>query len=116
MSSTTSWSALSDPGSASVSPLPIEIEQPDPRRRQLDEAQLVADDVVVVGDEADLVDVERLRAIHVGDRDGDELELPVHGPRVYPRMTCWSAADWSSSAAPRSRQSPAPAQREAARP
>ena len=33
---------------------------------------------VVIGVEADLVDVERLGAVHVGDRHGHELELHFH--------------------------------------
>ncbi len=37
------------------------------------------DHVVVVGDEAHLVDVERLRTVHIRHWYGDELELPVHG-------------------------------------
>ena len=45
---------------------------------ELHEAQLVAHVVVVVGIEACLLGVERLCAIDVGDRDRDELELPVH--------------------------------------
>jgi hypothetical protein len=49
-----------------------------PRRCQLDEAELVADPVVVIRVEADLVDVERLRPIDVRHGDCDELELPVH--------------------------------------
>src|SRR4051812_40438592 len=47
-------------------------------RRQLHEPQVLADDVVVVGVEADLVDVEGFGAIDVRDRDGDQLELVVH--------------------------------------
>jgi len=49
-------------------------------RRELHEANLVADRVVVVGVEADLL-VERLRAIHVGHGDRNELELVVHVKR-----------------------------------
>jgi hypothetical protein len=50
-------------------------------RRELHEAHRVADDVVVVGDEAGLLDVERLGAVDVRDGDRDQLELPVHHHR-----------------------------------
>ena len=43
------------PGSAGVTPTPIAIEQAEPARGQLDEAELRADLVVVVEVEADLV-------------------------------------------------------------
>ncbi len=46
-------------------------------RRHLDEADLVADDMVVVGVEAGLL-VERLGPVDVGNRDGDEFELEIH--------------------------------------
>ena len=49
-----------------------------PGRRQLDEADLVADLVVVVGVEADLLGVESLRAVDVRDRNLHELESPIH--------------------------------------
>ena len=51
-----------------MTPSPIAIEHAEP----------VADAVIVVGVEAGL-HVERLRAVDVGDRDGDELEPEVHG-------------------------------------
>ncbi len=59
-------------------------------RRELDEAHLVAHPVVVVDGEPDLLGVERLRAIHVGDGNGHELEPPVHTPSVLAtaRRTC----------------------------
>src|SRR4029453_5294558 len=47
--------------------------------RESDEAEVVADMVVVVGVEADLLGVEALGPVHVGDGDRDQLELPVHG-------------------------------------
>src|SRR4029434_7610880 len=47
-------------------------------RGELDEAEVVADMVVVVGVEADLLGVEALGPVHVGDGDRDQLELPVH--------------------------------------
>jgi hypothetical protein len=34
--------------------------------------------VVVIRVEPDLIDVERLRAVDIGDGHLDELELPVH--------------------------------------
>src|SRR5205814_6734274 len=49
------------------------------RRRELDESELLRDLVVVVGIEPDLVDVERLRAIDVRDRNLHELESILHG-------------------------------------
>jgi hypothetical protein len=58
--------------------LPIAIEHGGSRRRQLNKPQIVADGVVVVRGEPDLLGVERLRPVDVGDGHGDELELPVH--------------------------------------
>ena len=40
--------------------------------------QLVADREVVVGVEAGLIGIERLRPVHVRHRNGDQLELHVH--------------------------------------
>jgi hypothetical protein len=34
---------------------------------------------VLLDAETDLVGVERLRSVHVGDRDGDKLETEMHG-------------------------------------
>ena len=48
-------------------------------RGELDKAEVVADLVVVVGVEADLLGVEPLGPVHVADGDRDQLELPVHG-------------------------------------
>ena len=56
-----------------MTPVPNTIEQ-----AELDEAELVRDPMVVVGVEPDLADVEVLGTVDVGDRDRDELELPVH--------------------------------------
>ena len=39
----------------------------------------VADAVVMIGVEAELLDVEGLGPVHIGHGDGDELELEVHG-------------------------------------
>ena len=63
----------------STTPWPIAIEQAEPG--ELHEAEVLVDRVVVVGVEAGLVGVEGLRAVDVGDRDGDELELVVHAVR-----------------------------------
>ena len=46
-------------------------------RRQLDEPDLIADRDVVVGDETDLVDVERLGRVDVGDGEDHQLEPDV---------------------------------------
>src|SRR5215208_1792710 len=48
------------------------------RRRQLNETNLVADGVVVVRVESDLLCVERLRPVDVADGPGDQFELPIH--------------------------------------
>src|SRR3954453_17528300 len=48
------------------------------RRRELYESDVVAHLVIVVGVEADLLDVKGLRAIDVSDGNGDEFELPIH--------------------------------------
>jgi hypothetical protein len=50
----------------------------EPGRRELHEAQLVGDLVVVVGVEAHLLRVEGVGSVDVGDRNLDQLELPVH--------------------------------------
>src|SRR5207237_7051678 len=51
---------------------------PRARRRQLHEAQILIDLLVVIGVEADLVDVESLGAVDGRYRHGDQLDLPVH--------------------------------------
>ena len=79
MSETTICRPRTEPGAASVMPVPSAIEQAEPGRRELHEADLVADPVVVVGVEAGLLGVERLRAVDVRDGDRHQLELPVHG-------------------------------------
>ena len=58
-------------------------------RSELDEAQRVGDLVVVVGFEPYLVNVERLCAIDVSYRNGDELELEIQGalPPRGPKST-----------------------------
>src|SRR5262249_45536385 len=56
-----------------------------PGRGQLDEAESVAHRHVHVVVEADLVDVERLRAVDIGHRDADEFNLPVHASTVPAR-------------------------------
>src|SRR5438093_13496398 len=47
-------------------------------RRQLDEANVLADGLVVVRVEADLLGIKGLCAVYVGDGDRHEFELPVH--------------------------------------
>src|ERR1700680_497995 len=49
------------------------------RWRQLHEAHLVADLMVVFGVEPGALGVERLGPVNVGDRDLNQLELPIHG-------------------------------------
>ena len=66
------------PGGIWVMPVPNAIEHAEPGRGELDEAQLLVDLLVVVGVEADLIDVERLGAVDVGHRDEDQFDLPVH--------------------------------------
>ncbi len=46
---------------------------------ELHESQLVVHLLIVVGVEADLVDVERLRPIDITDRHEHDLEFPIHG-------------------------------------
>src|SRR4029453_14716917 len=46
-------------------------------RGELDKAEVVADLVVVVGVEADLLGVEPLGPVHVADGDRDQLELQI---------------------------------------
>ena len=78
MSSTTSCRPLTEPGSASVMPVADRDRARRAGRRELHEAQVLVDLVVVVGVEAGLVDVERLGAVDVGDGHRDQLELEVH--------------------------------------
>src|SRR5215218_3217121 len=61
-------------------------------RGQLDEAELVADLVVVVGVEADLLGVEALGAVDVADGDRHQLELEVHGRRPLAGRVSTAAA------------------------
>src|SRR5918997_7172254 len=49
-----------------------------PGRRQLHEANLVADPVIVVGVEAGLFSVEGLRPVHVRDGYRHQFDLPIH--------------------------------------
>jgi hypothetical protein len=51
---------------------------PRARGRELHEPDLVVHLVVVIGVETELLGVERLGAVDIRDRYGDELELPVH--------------------------------------
>ena len=46
---------------------------------ELDEADVV----VMIGVKSDLIHVKRLGPVHVGHRDGDELDLPVHAATLY---------------------------------
>jgi hypothetical protein len=52
------------------------------RRRELHEAQLVVDPVIVVQMKSNLVDVEGLGAIDVGHGHRNELEFHVHAPNL----------------------------------
>src|SRR6266511_336102 len=54
--------------------------------RELHEAHLVADRVVVVQVKADLVDVEILGAVHVRDGDVHQFELPIHARTSFGRV------------------------------
>ncbi len=60
----------------------MQIEQAEPRRRQLDEADAVHGPLIEVGVEANLVDVEILRAVHIGHGDKDKFKFPVHPHRL----------------------------------
>ena len=62
------------------------------RRRQLHEAQVLVDDDVVIGIEADLVDVEGLGALDVGHRHAHEFELHIHVDHCSPRQDALSGA------------------------
>jgi hypothetical protein len=62
-------------------------------RCKLHKAQRPGDLVVVVGIEADLVDVEGLSTVDVGNRYGDELNLPIHArslSRRHKELVCKS--------------------------
>ena len=61
-------------------------------RRQLHEAQVLVDDDVVIGVEADLVDVEGLGALDVGHRHAHEFELHIHVDHCSPRQDGLSGA------------------------
>ena len=74
---TTTWRPFWEPGAIWVIPVPITIEQAEPGC-ELHETQLIGDLEIVVEVESDLVDVERLGAVDIGDGNGYELELHVH--------------------------------------
>jgi hypothetical protein len=65
MSETTKCRAWREPGGVSTIPIPKAIEQAEPGGRQLHDAKLVADGVVVVLIEASFLSVEGLRMIYV---------------------------------------------------
>ena len=49
--------------------------------RQLNEAQVLVDGLVVVSMKANLVDIERPGAVDVANGQDDELDFPVHTER-----------------------------------
>ena len=61
----------------SVTPVPSTIEHAGPGGRELHEAQRVGHPMIVIGVEADLVDVEGLGAVDVGDA-GRRTRLELH--------------------------------------
>jgi hypothetical protein len=67
------------------------IEQADPGGVNLDEANLVADLVVMVRVEAGLLGVEGLRAVHVRHGDLHQFESPVHGAPIRGHPRAWDA-------------------------
>ena len=67
-----------EPGSASVRPLPTVIEHAEPGGVSWTMRKLLVGRGVHVDGEPGLLRVEGLRAIDVGDRDDDELQLQVH--------------------------------------
>jgi len=52
------------------------------RRGELNESKVLAHLVVMVGVKAGFLGVKALGPIHVGDGDGDELQLPVHAAKL----------------------------------
>jgi len=84
-----------DPGGVDVGDDQVEaldragrgLDDPDPDadraggagRGQLDDPERLAEALVEVGVEADLVDIEGLGPVDVGHRDRDQLELHLHG-------------------------------------
>src|SRR5579859_1692031 len=54
-------------------------------RRQLHEAQRLAHTLIMIRMEPYLLDVERLRAVHIRHWDDHQLKLPVHGA-FFPRV------------------------------
>ena len=72
----------------SVIPLPIAIEHADPGGVSCTKRISSLTRVVVVGVEADLLGVERLGAVDVGDGDRDQLELPVHAVLPFALWLC----------------------------
>ena len=71
--------AVQRPGAIAVSPLPMQIEQAEPGRGELDEAHLIADRLVDVQAETGLLDVEVPGPVDIADRHRHELEFEVHG-------------------------------------
>ena len=77
-SDTTTCKPSTEPGGFVESPTPNAIEQSDPRGVICTNRRSVADVVVVVEDEPDLVDVEGDRPVDVRHGHAHQLELPVH--------------------------------------
>ena len=68
------------PGGASFRPSPMQMEQAEPGGVSCTKRMPSDGPLVVVGVEADLVDVEILGAVHVGHRDKHQFKFPVHAP------------------------------------
>ena len=79
MSSTHRCSPWRVPGSIWPIPVPMAIEQAEPGGVSCTTRNSGPIVVVDLEAEAHLVDVERLGAVDVADRDDDQFECPVHG-------------------------------------
>ena len=60
----------------------MQMEQAEPGGVSWTKRMPVPGPLVVVSVEAHLIDVEILRAVHVGHRDKDKFEFPVHPHRL----------------------------------
>ena len=71
-------------------------------RHQLHEAMVLVDLHVLVNAKANLVDVERFRAVNLGHRAGDQFETPIHfATFLYDSDSARTAFSCSSTPTPR---------------
>src|SRR4051794_23124071 len=80
MSPTTNCKPLSEPGRMSGATVPSRDDDraARPGRRELNDPAVLADLDVVVHVKAELLGIERLRTVHIRDRDPHHFQRPIH--------------------------------------